>query len=275
MNLLFWKKKTGIEKAGDDEAGDLPVPEAPEKPGLMAQIKAKLAAHLKKKTSLEEDVDDEAGDTAAQKASAKSGLLLRIKAGLTVFSGKFRPRAATVAEKDQSADSSGNSGDGSDDKGAGSEEAPEASPPRSRKLLIAAGAFGLTVILLIGIWFTIWPIITPSKKTLDAKTDAAPAASGAIKTGRAPEKTQTGADALKKENAEMQSRPEALAKEAPQQNAVQPDIRPAGNAPLVSSGGEIYVGGNDPKAAAMALKEAIEAMNTESDGYKKKPAEKK
>lgn len=280
MNLLFWKKKTGVEKTGDDEAGDLPVPEIPAKPGFMTQIKAKLAVLLKKKTSLEEDDDDEADDSTGGGVSAESGLLLRIKAGLAAFSGKFRPRAASVVENDQSAASSGDSKKVSDDTGvnqskeAGSEEAPEARPPRSKKLLIAGGAFGLTVILLIGIWYTIWPIITPSKKTPDAKTDIAPAASGGIKMGKVPEKTRTETDAPKKENAELQPRLEASAEEVPQ-SAVQPDIQSARKAPLVSSGGEISIGNNDPKAAAMTLKEAIEAMNAQSDGYKKKPAENK
>lgn len=280
MNLLFWKKKTGVEKTGGDEAGDLPVPEIPAKPGFMTQIKAKLAVLLKKKTSLEEDVDDEADDSTVRRASAESGLLLRIKAGLAAFSAKFRSRAASVVENDQGAASSGDSKSVSDDTGANqskeadSEEAPEARPPRSRKLLIAGGAFGVTIVLLIGIWYTIWPIITPSKKTPDAKTDIAPATSGGIKMGKTPEKTRTETDALKKENTELQSRLEASAKETPQ-SAVQPDIQPAGSAPLVSSGGEISIGSNDPKAAAMTLKEAIEAMNAQSDGYKKKPAEKK
>lgn len=252
--------------------------EAPAKPGLAVRMKLRLIALTRRfrKTpapDAEEDEDraGQAGESPAPETPAKPGLFMRIKTGLAAFVREFKASAAPAADEDGDADSHGRSG--AAPEGDHPEEVSGAEPVRSRKWLVIGGALGLLVLLLVGIAVTFWLTYEPPQKRWGTRHDMTTITSRAIRPESAPEKPQTEAEALKKENTELQARIEALKKEPPQQRPYAPPARQTGGStPSSSVSGELMVGNKDPKTAAMSLKEAIEAMNAESSEYDKKPA---
>lgn len=280
----------GSGKPGDAAAmePDMESPdmEAPAKPGLAVRMKLRLITLTRRfrKTpapDAEEDEDraDRDEESPAPETPAKPGLLVRIKAGFAAFTREFKASAAPAASEDQDADSHDRSG--AAPEGEPPEDFPGTEPARSRRGLVIGGAVGLLVLLLVGIGIAIWPIFTPSQQRWGTKHDMTTITSRAIRPESAPEKPQTTApeapqtetEALRKENAELQARIEALKKEPPQQRPYVPPARQTGGStPSSSVSGEMMVGNKDPKAAAMSLKEAIEAMNADSGEDDKKPA---
>ncbi|MDO8369257.1 MAG: hypothetical protein Q7S71_00820 [Candidatus Nitrotoga sp.] len=281
MNLMFWKKTTGAGEEAEDELEDTA---ANTKPGVAAWMKLRLAAltsHFKKTPafSAEEDQAPEASegskkpvDAAAKEPGlespdmevpAKPGLVVRAKLRLIALTRRFKKTPVSdVAEGDE-------------------EDAPEINPARSKKRLVIGGAIGLLVLLLAGIGIAIRPVAPPPQEQPDtgrgvatiASRPGEPAPAPGQPQTSTPEKPPTEIEALKKENAELHARIEALKKELPQQQPSVPAARHAGgNAPSSSASGEMMIGNKDPKDTAMTLKEAIEAMNASSGDHAKKPA---
>jgi hypothetical protein len=213
----------------------------------------------------EESQADQPDEPPAPEAPAKPGLLARIKAGLTAFVREVKaPAASAAAEEDDEVDVPRSR------SGAEPEDEPaENVPPRSKKRLLIGGAIGLLILLLIGIAIAYWPTSKPPEKRQGTRhdTDAIPSRSGA--PDPAHQKTPASAleeplpevETLRRENAELQAQVEALRKA--RQHPSAPPARPyGGNVAVPTPGsGELAVGSEDPKAAAMTLKEAIEAMN--------------
>lgn len=313
MNLMFWKKKTGTGEEAENAREDLAAskklresldfsatkqgiadtsrdPESPEletpaKPGLaarMALLLTALTSHFKKTPafSAEEDHAPEASegskkpvDAAAREPDLESpdmevpaepGLVVRAKLLLIALTRRFKKSPISdVAEGDE-------------------EDAFEINPVRSKKRLIIGGAIGLLVLLLASIGFALWPAAPPHQEQPDTGRDVAttrpsqPAPSEPAPgepQPAMPEKPPSEIEALKKENAELHARIEALKKELPQQQPYVPAARhDGGNAPSSSASGEMMIGNKDPKDTAMTLKEAIEAMNTSSGDHAKKTA---
>lgn len=280
MNLMFWKKTTG---AGDEAEDALEDTAANTKPGVAAWMKLRLAAltsHFKKTPafSAEEDHAPEASEgskkpldaaarepgleSADMEVPAKPGLVVRTKLRLIALTRRFKETPVSDVEE----------GD--------EEDALEINPARSKKRLIIGGAIGLLVLLLAGIGFALWPAAPPEQPdtghdvaTTRPSQPALPEPAPGEPQPATPGKPQSEIEALKKENAELHARIEALKRELPQQQSSVPAARHAGgNAPSTSAGGEMMIGNKDPKDTAMTLKEAIEAMNASSGDHAKKPA---
>ncbi|TAN83874.1 MAG: hypothetical protein EPN14_02705 [Gallionella sp.] len=245
MNLMFWKKKTGTGSDAGDSAeksqeapGDNSVPHKPAGPEPAGP----------------EPVEPETPD--------KPGLVARMKAGFAAVAMRFKKAPAPDAGENESPEAA---------PADAPENAPDISPAPSRKRLAIGGAAGLLVLALLG--FAAWKIF-PSKK----HENGAPAAaetSHAIQPASHAGTSQAEIWALKEKNAELQTQIDALKKvQVQQQPPNPPDQGATGAAPPPPGSGEVTVGNKDPKAAAASLKEAIEAMNANSGGYAKKPANK-
>lgn len=304
MNLMFWKKKTGAGEEAENARENLavntkpqesldfattkqdiaernpepPEPETPAKPGLAARLKLRLTAlagHFKKTPAFcaeEDHAPDAPGgsekpvDAAAIEPDLESpDMEAPIKPGLVVWV-KLRLIALTRCFRKMSA--------------------PDDEPVCSKKRLVIGGAVGLLVLSLAGIVIAIWPVAPPHQEQPDTMPDVATITSRPSEPKPAPpepvlgepqtstpEKSQTEIESLKKENAELHARIEALKKELPQQQSYVPSARHAGrNVPASSVDGEMMIGNKDPKSTAMTLKEAIEAMNASSGDHAKKSA---
>lgn len=237
MNLMFWKKETpgDTEKSGADDDRTVAISR-----------------------------DTAAGEENAEEP-VRPGLLARLRNTLAALSKPRDPGTET---------------DG------GEAEAPVAAAPESRddempgivpvynlkKRLIVGGAIGLLVLLLAGIGFAITKILLSEPEQKPATTEASQTSHPAPPAETPP----TGAhqdeiDQLKKKNAELQAQVEAMQKAPPQQPLPAPaSTASVKNATAASSGDsdEMTISNKDPKAAAQALKAAIEAMNAESGGKK-------
>lgn len=236
----------------------------------------------KKKARSTEDTDSrrEAADdqTVAMGAPvldvpAKPGLLTRVKSGFSGLARRFRKTPAAEkanGEEDQALNAHGSAETASGDM-------PALRSIRMKKRLIIGGAIGLLVLLLAGMGFAAWKIFlaSPEHETAapaqsDAHHDSTPPEHAAAKLAETP---RDEIEALRKKNDELQAQIEALKKEQPQD---QPTAPPSGNAEgnvaSSASTGEMTISNKDPKAAAQALKEAIEAMNAGSGSPARKPA---
>lgn len=130
------------------------------------------------------------------------------------------------------------------------------------------GAIGLLVVLLAGIGFATWETFLshPEQKPAARATAETLHASQQVPHAETP---QAEIAALKKKNEELQAQIEAIKKDPPHhQPAALPTRKTGGNAAPApsSSSAEMTISNKDPKAAAQALKAAIEAMNAESGG---------
>lgn len=227
---------------------------------------------------------------AGAETPAGTGLAARMESWLAGLAGTFRKAPVFRADVEPEPNEAGDM-----EAETLPVEVPEGAPPRDKRLILA-GAAGLLVLLLAGIGIAIWPDSEPLEQTVPSVEQPIPpqeqlgppqeqpeppqaqpsashevaAASGASETEPAPPDPQAEIEALRKENAELQARIEALRRETAQQRP-----RPTAREGAASSpaGGEMAVGSEDPKAAAMVLKEAIKAMNAASGDYKKKPAQ--
>lgn len=304
MNLMFWKKKN---RAGEDEqetpadaepheAHDpvavgqedaVPSPEQPDteegggdmpgKPGLAMRARLQFAALLRRfrKASAPDAEEDQAHDAEndeppATEAQARPGLFLRLRAGFAAFSREFKSSDVPVANENRDMDSRGHSGAAQESEHPEGEA--EAGPARSRKRLIV-GAAALLILLLIGIGFVVWPALTPPEERRGTRHDLPSATPRSVLPEHATVESQSDIEALRRRNAELQARIEALRQEQPQ---MEPQAQPrldipaapqAGSNPPSLPGGEMAVGTNDPRATAMTLKEAIEAMNASSGDH--------
>ena len=167
-------------------------------------------------------------------------------------------------------------------RGSAEEERPDeeaaVEPARSRKWLVIGGGIGLLVLLLVGIGIAIWPLFTPPPKRWGTRHDITSISSRPLGSEQATEGSQASAggtpqaeiEALRKENAELQAQIETLRKVQAQARTYVPPAQPS--SPSSSVSGETTVGSSDPTAAAMSLKEAIEAMNASTGDFRKKPA---
>lgn len=255
--------------AKNPDAAEPVEPEIPPAPGLAAQVKLQLAALVRRfrkalAADAEESQADHADESPAPEAPAKPGLFARIKAGFTAFAREVKAPAAltTAGEDDEDAPQSRSAAEPED-------ESTENAPPRSKKRLLVGGAIGLLVLLLVGIAIAYWLASEPPEQRHGTRhdTDAIPSRSDAPDPAHeklsapALEEPSPEVEALRRENTELQAQIEAL--RGARQRPSAPPARPyGGNVAVPPPGsGELAVGSEDPKAAAMTLKEAIEAMN--------------
>ena len=237
MNLMFWKKKAGAvedTKPPQDDPGGA----------------------VKNESTGTESADSE--------ATKKPGLFARISSLLPALTRHFKKPPAFNAEENQATEAAEHSESEQDDT-----PSPAASPSLNRRLIIA-GVIGLLILSLSGIGFAVWKIFLSTSQE-DANI---PAAKPAPQTEAARAKIE----ALKKKNEELQAQIEALKKEQPQQEAesqqpVEPTAKQTKDNTLPSSdSGDLMIDNKDPKATAMSLKEAIDAMNEGYGDYGKKRA---
>lgn len=228
MNLLFWKKKT----PGDTEQGE-------------ADGDRTVAIPR----------DEETAEENNEENAVRPGLLTRLRNALSALR---KPRNSDAEAETPEP----NAADRQDD------ETPVVVPARNmKKRLIIGGAIGLLVLLLAGIGFAITKILLPHPEQKPAMAET----SHAIHPAPHAETPQTEIEALKKKNAELQIQIEAIKKEQPQVQSPTTRSQETGEhaaSAAAPSGGEMTVSNKDPKAAAQALKAAIEAMNAGSGGQK-------
>jgi hypothetical protein len=277
-------------KPSETEAPDIveAAQETTSKPGWSAWIKLQignLTQRFKKAPAFRADVEpntrsspEEPDDFAptATEAPDRPGLAIRLKMQLAALLQRFRKTpAADTNEDDEKKSSIGRSEVAPKDELEGEAEIV---PTHTRKRLVIGGAIGLLALLLAGIVIVYWPVSEPPPQPLD-KHDTASIASHPAATEPASDESQASApkeplsetEALKKENAELQARIEALEKVQPP--AAPPAWQPGGKGAYApSASGEVTLGSENPQSAAMSLKEAIEAMNASSGGYNNKPA---
>ncbi len=248
MNLMFWKKKSSAE--GKAEA--LAISAKPRESLDFVAPGQGSAGQNPEPAECESSGADETGP----ETSAKPGPVERMKLLLGGLTRHFKRTPAFSAGLEPEAPE---------------EEYQEGGPVRSRKRLIIGGSVAAVVLLLIGIGIALWPSAEqPSPQEPSASHDVAAAAPAAAQPAAAPEPPPNEIEALRKENAELQAKIEALKKE--QQRPATPAATGASAPSSSSAGGDMTVGSQDAKAAAMTLKQAIEEMNARSGDYRKKPA---
>lgn len=297
MNLMFWRKKTSAgaeaEIAPEKIAQNTRQPEpsgagetrlvttAPQKFG--PRIKSWLGAltgHFKRTPAFRAEVEPGASDDTKQSGNAASGfpeapaspqLSARIKLRFIALARRFGNKPATGEAEDVEKKGSPDRPKAMPETGRSDDE-PEAVPVRSKKRLVIGGAISLLVFLLAGVVIVYWPIFGAPSQQKDAHQETASLPAHPVDAGPAPAEPRSEVESLRKENAELQARIEALELNQQQQLSAPPARQPGGRgAKALSASGEVVVDSNNPKSSAMSLKEAIEAMNASSGDYKKPP----
>lgn len=239
MNLMFWRKKA-------DTGGDAETPQ--ENPA------DETVAH--------ESLDTESSGAEAPDSEVP-GLAARIKLFLAALIRRFKKPPVFQAEESQATDVPKSPEPELDD------DAPT-EPVNLKKRLIIGGAVGLLVLLLAGTGFAVWKIFLSIP---EEGADATVAVEISHTAQSAPPAVVPIAEveALKKKNDELKAQIEALKKEQLQSDA---PMAPQASENIVPSpeNGSLTVDNKNPKATAMSLKEAIEAMNAGSGDFDKQPA---
>lgn len=230
MNLMFWKKKAGAVDSAESPQDD-------------------PASVIK-------------NESADSETAKKPGLFAKISSLFTSLVRHFKKPPAFNAEENQDTDAPEPPESDQDDA-----TPPSATSSLNRRLIIA-GIIGLLILSLSGIGFAVWKFFLPAPQE-EANIPAKPAPQ--------TEAARAKIEALKKKNEELQAQIEALKKEQPLQEAtesqqpVEPTAKQAKDNALSSSdSGDLMIDNKDPKATAMSLKEAIEAMNEGYGDYGKK-----
>lgn len=262
------------ETAADTE----PDMDAPARPGLAMRMKLQfiaIAQRFRKKHEAggegndesDEPGEEDGDEEVAAQAPAKPDLLKRLKVALAAFVREFRSSAEPATDEEHKEDEHGQPKSGQEDGWVEAEV--EAGPVRSRRWLVIGGSIVIVILMLANFAIANWPIFKEPQKRQGTRhdTDAIPSRSSAPdpahKKLSAPalEEPSPEVEALRRENTELQAQIEAL--RGARQRPPAPPARPyGGNVAVPTPGsGELAVGSEDPKAAAMTLKEAIEAMN--------------
>lgn len=293
--------------AGPSGAGETG-PETPARPGLVTRMKLRLNAltkYFRKAPTFraeEGSTPDVSGapeesDNAAAlepetesrdaEAPAKPGLAMQLKSRLITLVRRFRKTPVPDTEEPDAGENESRAGRTGESRDR-SEASPEdehsdggaaTEPVRSRRWLVIGGSVVIVVLLLVEAVIANWPIFKPPQKRWGTRHDTTsissrPPDSEPVHESSpvpVPEKSRAEAEALRKENAELQVQIEALKRQPPPPRSFTSPVAQTGEAtPSSSVSGEVTLDNKDPKAAAMSLKEAIEAMNAGTGGYAKK-----
>lgn len=276
-------------EASDEAAPDM---EAPPRPGWPARIKLQIAAALRRfrkvppadeEATEESGRDGEAGESEEPRAHAKAGLLARLRAAFSAFTRELRAPAAPAAaeeggEEERAGGRSRSEAESFED--AAGEAAEETRPARSKKRLVIAAVILLALLLAAGAGVALLPLLEPQETRWGTKHDITSISSRPPESDTAPGEPQSEVDELRRENAALQARIEALRKDAPAQQIPAapprqvyiPPARQGGESAAAPAAAEdLTIGTSDPRAAAMTLKEAIETMNAASEERPRKP----
>lgn len=241
MNLMFWKKKAKVDE-------DAPAEE--EKPA---------DKNTAPESSSQEQHDSE--------SPVKQGVAAKIKSAFSRLTSVFKKPPSFNAEEGEASDKTAPSGDAT-------EEVSDPPPANLKKQMILGGALFLLVLLFAAVGFFIFRHFTSPPKPNTPKP-VTPAASETLHTDKPIPHTvapNPEIETLKKKNIELQAQIESLKKEAaplPQPVAsTGQQISNSGFQP--SDNSELTVTNKDPKATALSLKEAIDAMNAEPGDNNKK-----
>ena len=206
---------------------------------------------------------DEPGSPDSE-APAKPGLIAGISSRFAALIRRFKKPPAFSAEEDQAAEAT-------QQPESASEGAPPPSAPNLKKRLMIGGAIGLAILLLAGIGFAVWKIFL-SAPTEGADTSAVTETAHIAKPAPPAGESRAEIEALRKKNEELKAQIDALKKEQHRQQPVESAAQQQSDNLQTSESGDIMVDNKDPKATAMSLKEAIDAMNESSGDYGKKKA---
>lgn len=267
---------SGAGGEAETAADTKPDMDAPTRPGLAMRMKLQfiaIARRFRKKPESDGEGDDEGGDAEeAAQAPAKPGLLKRLKVAWAAFAREFKATAEPATGEEREEDEHDRSKSVPEEESIDAE--PEAEPARSRKWLVVGGSIVIVILVLANFAIANWPIFKEPQKRWGTRHEAAVMPPRPPETGPEPEISPAEIEALMKKNAELQARIRALKNTPPpsQSSSVDPAWQAGESAAASSAGGELAVDSKDPKAAAMSLREAIEAMNAASGDYGKKPA---
>jgi hypothetical protein len=217
----------------------------------------------KKKADIGGDAENPADKMVVHEALSsesleKPGLVAKIKSQLAALIRRFKKSPALNAAEAQAPDATGHSE-------STTEDITPSGPVNLKKRLIIGGAIGLFVLLLAGIGVAAWKFFAPQPKhDATAPASAEPPHTAQPTPHAAIPHAET--EALRKKNEELQAQIEALKKQPLQQMPAEPAAQQeSDNIPPLPVSGERTIDNKDPKAAAMSLKEAIEAMNAGSE----------
>lgn len=309
MNLKFWKKKPAAEGEAEAVPGALAriraqiaaligriKPPQPFKAEVPASAEAGAASEEAVSASAESPEPDAAAPGAARRWM---GVLLRMKSGLTAIFWKpvplpegeeqgdapparrlnllavgvlllalllivFGYAAWTIARS--SPDAETDVTELIEDKHASDAPLPIIMPvsaPEAASDVLAGVSEAASGISAVSA-----PADTDAASAVPHAASAASSVTAAAPVSHVP---MTEVEALRQKNAELEARLDAL-KKAEQSSSVSVKLYP-GSGKGVNAGGVATVGSSDPKAAAMTLKEAIEAMNAGTGNYQKQPAQ--
>jgi len=286
MNLMFWKKKS----ANDTEAA----------PGLLARIKALLPGRIKSPPPFKAEVVEDAETLPVQAAPAGEGESLSLEyasgsrgklaeiAGALISMARARMLIVGVAlllllllafgyaawtifrsSPDQKADVT---------ELIDAKRAPSlpivmpVSVPEEAAVLAASAVSAASAPVGLNATSAVPIAESHTKPHMEQPASSVMAvlpASAVTPVAPVSHTPQTEIEALRQKNAELQKKFDALKKEQ-QTSSTSVRLYP-GDRRGAPAGGVATVGNSDPKAAAMTLKEAIEAMNAGSN-YKGKSA---
>lgn len=254
MNLMFWKKKNGAEE--DARENMHASSEQQEALDFVASKQGNARQNTKSPEPESTDADEE-----DLEAPVKHSIAASIKMRFSTLVRHFKKPPVFRA------------GDEPDPGTALPDTALSDEPvtaKRSKKWLVIGISSSLLVLLLVALAIVFWPISEPPREQAGNSHESASDAARSTQ----PKQLRPDVETLRRENAELQAQVEALKKQASgQPQLVPPSRQAAGNGSTsIPPSGDMVVGSKDPKATAMSLKEAIEAMNASTGGYEKKPA---
>lgn len=188
---------------------------------------------------------ERAGQTEDE--TAEGGSPSRLRAALDRLLSRFRKTPPVPPDEDKT----GNKG------GEASEDEITAMTARIRakKRLIIGAIATAALLLLLGAGFAVWKLFlaTPEEEAHPAAPESAASPHAPASKPKAPPAHPKKADTDEIEKLKQQNQ------------ALQTELDALKNQPDAPSSQEITIGGKDPKAAAQALKQAIEAMNASNE----------
>lgn len=255
MNLMFWKKKADTGENAETTQENFSEEAVAQKMRAMG---------LPATESSDSGLSDL--ESADPETTEKPGLATRAKLLFATLIRRFKKTPAFQAEDDQAPDAP-------ESPVFESEESSPAGSVNLKKRLIIGGAIGLLILLLVGTGFAVRKIfLSAHEEDIDAAvTVETPHAAQPVQSAQSAVIPLAEIEALKKKNDELQAQIKALKKEQLQPEAAEVP-QASGNTSPTSENGTLTIDNKDPKATAMSLKEAIDAMNAGSGEFNKKPA---
>jgi hypothetical protein len=227
------------------------------------------------------DADQESADEQPDSLGLAARIKMQFAALMRRFRKEVEPDTEAEGEEEHPSEKTGR-GDKDEPESVPEEEGGEVPPKRAHNYLLIGGVSVLLIMVLTGFGFIIWKVFMthPVQHTVTPGiTDPTLVVRPQVVPRNVAQEAEI--EELRKKNMELQMQIEAARRAQPQaQQTVQP-TRPmqpvyqsaggetsqaTGGAASSSGAGGLAISTKDPKAAAMGLKEAIDAMNAANGG---------